>query len=458
MNSAFRLIWSELWNTWVAVSEIAKGRGKSKTTKRIVATPLLATLALSSALAAPPNPPTPTTLPTGGVVNTGTATITQTVTPTTAALGINQSSQRASIDWNTFNVGSAATVNFNQPNASAVTLNRVLDANPSQIFGKINATGQVYLMNPSGVYFSPTASVDVNGLVASTHSMSDADFMAGSTTFKRNGATGSIVNEGELKARLDGYIALLAPNVINQGVIIAERGTAILASGEAITLDFDATSKLAGIIVTASDVASLIENRQAIETPDGQIIMSAQSVSALRGSLVKNSGSLVVNSGVNTITHKGGRILLEGDEVTLTSTSKIEAKGEQGGGTVLVGGDWQGSNGVYQATKTTMETGATIDASATVNGDGGKVVLWSDIHRDSATFAYGSIKAEGGVNGGNGGQIETSGHYLDVADIGISTFAPKGNGGVWLLDPGDITISNAGQSGTAFPTTGWGAN
>jgi filamentous hemagglutinin family protein len=444
MNKVHRTLWNNALNAWVAVAENAKSSGKTKTTKTVLASPLLAALSISGALAAPPNPPATNALPTGGVVSAGQANLSQAGTSANPVLNINQSTQRAAINWSTFNVGQAATVNFNQPSAQSVTLNRVADSNPSQIFGKINATGQVYLVNPRGVYFSRTASVDVVGLVATTHSMSDNEFMAGSNTFKRNGATGRVENEGELKARLDGYIALLAPEVVNNGVIVAERGTAVLANGESITLDFNADHKLSGIVVTASDIASLIENKQAIETPDGQIIMSAQSVSNLRGSLIKNSGTLIANTGANSITHKGGRILLEGDEVTLTGTSKIEAKGEQGGGTVLVGGDWQGSNGVYQATKTTMEAGATIDASATQNGDGGKVVLWSDIHNpNSATRVAGSINANSGASGGNGGQIETSGYVLDVAGIKVSNSAHfSGQDGLWLLDPYDVTITS----------------
>ncbi len=443
MNKVHRTLWNNALNAWVAVAENAKASGKTKTSKTLLATPLLAALTATGALAAPPNPPATNALPTGGVVSAGTASLSQAGTAAAPVLNINQSTQRAAINWNTFNIGQAATVNFNQPNAQSVTLNRVADHNPSQIFGKINATGQVYLVNPSGVYFSRTASVDVRGLVATTHSMSDAAFMAGSNTFLRNGATGRVENEGELKAKLDGYIALLAPEVVNKGVIVAERGTAVLANGESITLDFNADHKLSGIVVTASDIASLIENKHAIETPDGQIIMSAQSVSALRGSLIKNSGSLIANTGANSITHKGGRILLEGDDITLSATSKIEAKGEQGGGTVLVGGDWQGSNGVYQATKTTMEAGATIDASATQNGDGGKVVLWSDIHNtDGLTQVSGSIIATGKAEG-LGGRVETSGY-----ELGFNGSVAAGRGGLWLLDPTNVTISSSSTTGT----------
>ena len=457
MNKVHRTLWNNALNAWVAVAENAKASGKTKTSKTLLATPLLAALTATGALAAPPtNPPATNALPTGGVVSAGTASLSQAGTTPAPVLNIHQSTPRAAINWNTFNIGQAATVNFNQPNAQSVTLNRVADHNPSQIFGKINATGQVYLVNPSGVYFSRTASVDVRGLVATTHSMSDTAFMAGGNTFLRNGATGRVENEGELKAKLDGYIALLAPEVVNKGVIVAERGTAVLANGESITLDFNADHKLSGIVVTASDIASLIENKHAIETPDGQIIMSAQSVSALRGSLIKNSGSLVANTGANSITRKGGRILLEGDEITLSGTSKIEAKGEQGGGTVLVGGDWQGSNGVYQATKTTIEAGATIDASATHNGDGGEVVVWSDIHNAiGSTAVSGAIRADGGPNGGNGGQIETSGYVLNTDGSRVTAEAPRGRAGNWLLDPYDYTLGSFsfGSTNVTIQTT-----
>ena len=442
MNKTYRLVFNEITGAWIAVAEHVKSKGKrSASAVMLSAASLLLTPVIHASGPAAP-PPAATQLPTGGQVSAGQAIIRQTTGTNSAVMNIDQSTQRAAINWGTFNLGTAATVNFNQPSAKSITLNRVNDSNPSQIFGKINAPGTVWLMNPNGVYFGASSSVDVGSFAATTHRMGDADFMAGKTTFDRNGALGSVVNDGEIKAKLDGYIALMAPEVRNQGVVIANRGTVVLAAGEAITLDFDAASKLSGITVRASDMATLIENKHAIETPDGQIILSAQSANQLRQGVVRNSGSLLANAGVNTITRKGGRILLEGDGITLSSTSKIETKGEQGGGTVLVGGDWQGSNGVYQAQKVTMETGASIDASATQNGDGGKVVLWSDIHdAKSVTAAYGTIKAEGGALGGDGGQIETSGYQLITDGSSVTAEAPKGRAGHWLLDPYDYTLS-----------------
>ncbi|WP_198289147.1 two-partner secretion domain-containing protein [Methyloversatilis thermotolerans] len=396
-------------------------------------------LALGNATAQTPGA---TQLPTGGTVTAGQASISQ----SGAVMTIDQGSQRAAIDWNTFNVGAAATVNFNQPSASSVTLNRVLDSNPSQIFGRINATGQVFFTNPNGVYFAPGASVEVGGLLVTTHNISTTDFMAGNDRFTRDGASGSIVNEGTLKSGMGGYIALLAPEVRNNGLIVAQLGTVALAAGDAFDVQFNGNG-LSNVRVEPGTLRALVENGNAVEAPGGLIILSANAANQLQGSVVRNSGTLSATSLVS----KGGRVVLEGDDIRLDAGSRIEARGATGGGTVLVGGDWQGGGTLRQAVTVTQSQGASIDASAITQGDGGKVVLWSDIHNDrSQTRAHGSIAVHGGAHGGNGGVIETSGHWLDVAGITIDTHATAGQYGNWLLDPYNITIAAAGASGTAF--------
>jgi len=444
MNRIYRTLWSVATQSWQAVPETAKSAGKKSKSS---AGGVLASVALGLSLVSGANaqaPPAVNQLPTGGSVARGVATISQTATAQAAAMTVNQSSQRAVVNWNTFNVGSNASVNFVQPNAQAVTLNRVNDSNPSQIFGRISANGQVFLTNANGVYFSPSSSVDVGALTATTHSITDDNFMSGNYVFERNGATGKIINEGNITAALGGYVALLAPEVQNAGVVVARAGTVAMAAGELITLNVDGAGSLAGITTTPSAIASLVENKLAVLAPDGQIILSAVALDKLQAGMVKNSGSLEANSLVN----KGGKIVLEADQIAMDRNSKIEAKGATGGGVVLVGGDWQGSGTLRQAIKVTMEAGATIDASATDNGDGGKVVLWSDVHNaDSVTQVNGNIKAEAGPNGGNGGKVETSGHTLKVGDaININT-----GGGQWLLDPYDFTIAASGDiSGTSL--------
>ena len=300
MNKIYRLIWNEVNRTWVAVSEITKGRGKRASgvvghpvgcgglANRInrercgscVTTsymPSILALALASFGTAYAGP-LPTQLPTGGQLVAGQASIAQ----SGAVMNINQSSNRAALNWQTFNVGSAAQVNFNQPSSSSVTLNSVLDSNPSQIFGRITAPGQVFLTNPNGMYFAPGASVNVGGLVATTNTISTSDFMAGNTRFGtplpqagEGQGRGAIINDGTLTASLGGYIALLAPQVRNNGVIIAQMGTVALAAGEAYSLQFDGNNTLANIIVTPATIQTLVENGNAVHAPGGLIILSA---------------------------------------------------------------------------------------------------------------------------------------------------------------------------------------
>ena len=97
---------------------------------------------------------------------------------TAATTVINQLSNKLALDWQTFNVGKDATVLFKQPSFTAVALNRILDQNPSQIFGRINSNGQVFLINTHGIIFGSTAQVNVGGLVASTLDLTPSDFLA----------------------------------------------------------------------------------------------------------------------------------------------------------------------------------------------------------------------------------------------------------------------------------------
>jgi len=208
--------------------------------------------------------------------------------------------------------------------------------------------------------------------------------------------TGSVVNEGELKARLEGYVALLAPEVRNEGVIIANKGAVALAAGETIELQFNTAQQLQGLRVEAGQWRALVDNRHVIEAEEGLVILSAQAMRDVQASAVRHSGSINASS----LAHVGGRVMLLGDDISLEAGSTITATGPQGGGTVLVGGDWQGSGNLAQATHVSMLSGSTIDASATVSGDGGKVVLWSDVHNaQSFTSVQGSTFAKAGSEG-----------------------------------------------------------
>lgn len=471
MNKTFHSVWNASKQAWVAAAETVSAKGKPTSGVKVAAVISALFGGLLTLSAHAQNAPPANTLPTGAQVKAGQASI----STTGANMVVQQSSSRAAINWQSFNVGSNAQVQFQQPDANSVTLNRVMSADPSQIFGRISANGQIVLTNPAGVYFAPSARVDVGALIATTHDISDTDFMAGKSRFERNASTGSVVNEGELKAALGGYIALLAPEVRNQGAIIAQMGTVAMASGEAVDLKFDSNNRLTSLRVDPSQIAALVDNRHAVQAPGGLVIISAQSMDRLVGGVVKNSGRIeatgiqsdggrIVLSGshkvsnsasldVSSATAQGGSISLQSADIELNDGTRIDATGATGGGTVLVGGNWQGSadpllttteQPTQAATTVTMASGATIDASATQQGPGGTVVLWSDVGNPaSSTNAHGYIHASGGAAGGDGGQVETSGHTLNTDGIAVHAASNGGKNGLWLLDPAYTTIDAA---------------
>lgn len=385
---------------------------------------------------------TPALLPSGGQIVGGSGAISQ----SGSTLTITQSSQRLAADWQSFSIGAGHTVNFVQPNTSAVALNRVLGTDVSVIQGALNANGQVFLVNPNGILFTPSAQVDVGGLVASTLQISTADFMAGQHRFSGN-STASVHNQGQIQAAPGGHIALIAARIVNDGSLSAPGGQVLLGAGSQVTLDLGGPVKLQ---VSQGALQAQIDNAGAIRADGGLIYLSARAVDTLTRSVINHSGLIEASS----LSSAGGRITLEADAITLGATSQTQATGASGGGQALIGGDWQGSGPLRQATTVTMESGALIDVSATQQGNGGTAVLWSDIHNpDSQTRAHGTILAKGGAQGGDGGRIETSGHWLDVRGLRASASAAQGAAGQWLLDPYNVTIAGAGASGTAYGAT-----
>ncbi|MFO0439789.1 MAG: filamentous hemagglutinin N-terminal domain-containing protein [Betaproteobacteria bacterium] len=407
MNKTYRLIWSEHQQAWVVTHEHVRSRGKRSSGRvggarfsALISGALLAT----GLNAAPPAPPV-NALPTGGQVIAGQAAINQAGNQ----LNIQQATQKAILNWQSFNIGAQAAVNFQQPNASAVALNRVTGPDPSAIYGRLSANGQVFLVNPNGVLFAPGAQVDVAGLVASTMNIRNDDFLSGNYRFTRDGSTAGVTNQGSIAAQ---YVALLAPEVRNEGIITARMGTAALAAGDAVTLHIAGHNQIS-IQVDKAAINTLVENRHLIQVDGGTVIMSAQSARELLGRAL-NSGSIEAN-GITT----------DGGVVRLTASHNINHSGS-------------------------------ISANAGTNGRGGEVIVIADLANPSSrTDVSGSISARGGSQSGNGGFIETSANRLRIADSAvIDTRAPFGVTGQWLLDPYDFTIAaaNGDITGSALGT------
>jgi filamentous hemagglutinin family protein len=401
-------------------------------------------------------------------VTAGDATVTQ----SSGSTRIDQTSQQAILDWHSFNVGKDEAVHFQQP-VGGVALNRI-DASQgaSQIFGRISATGKIILVNGAGIYFGPSAMVNVGSLIASNTGISAKNFLAGHYIFDQATAfNGAIVNHGSIHAADYGLVALLGNTVENHGLIQAQLGTIALGSGNAFTLDFNGDQLINFKVDAPATAHASITNRGSLLADGGRILVSANAAQGVLDSVINMDGTAQAHSlseqngeiildggdaGTVTVTGSidvtgkhtgstGGSVKVLGNAIDLEGTANIDASGDMGGGQILVGGNYQGKGPERNAHLTYADTGSILKADALRFGNGGKVIFWGD---DAALF-HGNISVQGGNLGGNGGFIETSGHYLDVAHANISTIAKFGQNGNWLLDPADITISNAPTSNPA---------
>jgi filamentous hemagglutinin family protein len=193
---------------------------------------------------------------------------------------INQTSQQAIVNWQGFSIAPNEAVNIQQPNANAALLNRVVGQDASQIQGQLNANGQVYLVNPNGVVFGKTAQVDVGGIVATTHDISNPYFLNGKNHFTQNGATGSVENHGTINSKDGGVVALIGEQVTNTGKINTPKGTTALAAGKTVDLDMKG-DELVEVNVSEAALNAQISNQGAISTDGGRVVMTAKAANAL---------------------------------------------------------------------------------------------------------------------------------------------------------------------------------
>jgi filamentous hemagglutinin family protein len=434
-------------------------------------------------------------------------------------------SDRSIINWQGFSIGAGETTQFIQPSANASVLNRVTSGDASQIMGALQANGQVYLINPNGVFIGNGATINVGSFLASTANVSDESFMrGGNLTFSEASGAG-IINRGTITAN-QGNVFLLAKTVDNSGTIQAAQGTVGLMAGTqfflkkdetgAVKVKVDSSSVLGVKAGTGVANSGVIEAMQAQLEAQGNVyalainqsgIIRATGVSrdasgtivlSAPGGMIRNTGTMLAlnrdgsggrlsvsggdimtdvssimtaaGTGVSDLAMggqieisaekdailsgrldvsagdgaKGGRLVVTGERVGLFD-GKVNASGGTGGGEVLLGGDYQGLNPlVRNASQTYVGQEAEIRADATVAGDGGKIITWSD----NGTQFYGSATAKGGAVSGNGGLVEVSGRdFLDYLGS-VNTLAPNGVNGALLLDPTDMAITTTADANT----------
>ena len=325
--------------------------------------------------------------PTGGAVIAGGALINGQGTSTVI---INQSTNTAIINWQTFSIGSGELTQFIQPSSSSATLNRVLGGQTSFINGTLSANGQIYLLNGNGIVVGPGGVINTAGFTGSTRDISDSDFLSGNLHFVGSG-DGRIKNLGTITA-LGGDVVLIGKTVENRGTINAT-GTAGLVAGDDIYL---AQKNADGSTITVNPVSAPTTAGGKIGVNNtGVINASSAELKAANGNIyalaIQNKG--VVRA--TTLTQQGGHIYLTSDS-----------------GTVVNSG--------------------TLDASATAaGGQGGTVLVKSAAGK---VVHSGKIIARGG-QGGVGGNAEISGPQFSFTGT-VDLTSPGGTTGNLLLDPG----------------------
>jgi filamentous hemagglutinin family protein len=425
MNHIYRSLWNDSTQSWVAVSEVARAPsragpvGPSGDVAKAGAGFALQALAAASlfvcgtlALANP----------TGGTVSAGSATI----NTSGAKVTVNQGSQNAAINWQNFSIGSGESVVFVQPNANSVALNRVVGADPSSILGSLSANGQVFLVNPNGILFGKGASVNVQGLVASTLGLGDADFMAGKYGFAGTNSK-TVSNLGSIAAD-GGYVALLGAKVSNRGTITARLGSVALAGGQGVTLDI-AGDSLLKVNVDQGAFSALVENGGLIQADGGQVLMTAQAAGQLLNTVVNNTG--VVQA--RTVESRGGVIKLLGD----MSTGSVDV-----GGTLDASAPSGGNGGNIEtsAAKVAVAAGAAVTTLAASGQSGTWLIDPKDFTIASAST--GTVSGAGVPNG-------------DISGATLTTALATGN--VTILSSEGGTAVGSGNINVNDTVT-WAAN
>ncbi|WP_097302366.1 two-partner secretion domain-containing protein [Pseudomonas chlororaphis] len=416
MNKMYALVWNQALACWNVAHEGARRRRKSGARKGMVvaAVSLLGVGAMSSAFA----------LPTGNTHVSGEANIL--TFNDGKEMSINQKSDKLITNWNDFSVAKGEKVSFHQPTKSSVALNRVVGTNASNIQGRIDANGQVFLVNPNGVVFGQGAQVNVGGLVASTRDIANKDFEAGKYNFSGS-SPAEIINSGSIIADQGGNVALLGTSVRNDGVIQAQMGRVALGAGDKFTLNFDGNNLL-NLQVEGAAVDALVKNGGLLKADGGQVLMTAKSAGAMLQTVVNNQGTIEAN----TLRGTAGKITLDGGDmgkVLVGGAMTASAIGTVGNGGAI---ETKGAN-----TEVQLATRVNTQAS---NGQTGSWKITSSEVKVNPTAASGSDTAYADTLSNNLAttNIELASSVGDVAVGGPVTWN-SGNQ-LKLSSKGDIKV------------------
>lgn len=333
---------------------------------------------------------------------------------------INQNNDKAVINWDSFDIASGETVTFNQASSSSLILNRITGGSPTSILGKLNASGNVFIVNQSGLTVGNGAVINAAGFLASAADIADADFMSGNYSF--TGAANSVSNAGKINIAEGGYAAFIGSKAVNSGVITARLGSVQLASGTDFRLTFT-NDGLIGINVEAGGVNAETLNSGAINADGSVVVMTAKSAAGILANAVNNTGVITAGS----ISNKDGKVMLIADGGSVNSTGTVTAvKGEvsAAGGNINLAG--------FSAENFTAETSGTITADISSSDISARSSGAGAVNITNRNFADVYIKLL--YSAGQTDYTQINGKNLDFDKNGVSSGAAlhltNGNGNI----------------------------
>ncbi|MBN3883192.1 MAG: CHAT domain-containing protein [Nostoc sp.] len=379
-----------------------------------------------------------------------------------------------------FGIQPEQIANFQASPALQNILGRITSGNPSIINGLIQVTGgnaNLFLMNPGGFIFGANASLNVPGAFTATTAngigfgsswfnaigVNDYASLVGNPNgfaFSTN-QPGAIANAGNLAVGAGQNLNLLGGTVVNTGQLSAPGGQISVTSvpgenwvrlsqpGNLLSLEIQPLASSSNqpnnwtIPIASLPELLTVGNTGLTANPDGTVQLTGSKVT-----IPTTPGTTIVSGKVDVSSQAGGTVTALGKKVAVVDAN-INASGTNGGGTVLIGGDYQGKGTLPNADQTYVDSNSVINADSNLNGNGGRVIVWGN----GATQFFGNISARGGANVGNGGFVEVSGKNFLTFNGLVDTSAANGSFGTLLLDPSTLTIIDGG-TGTFDGTPG----
>ncbi|MGN7612617.1 two-partner secretion domain-containing protein [Magnetococcales bacterium HHB-1] len=422
-------------------------------------------------------------LPTLTTDVTGTAAVTN---PDANTLTITETvTTRPIYEWNSIDTTATETINFVLPSTSSMVLNRVTGGSATSFFGSINANGRVVILNPNGITFESGSTIDVAALIASTASITDANFQSGTLSFTGATADSQVINKGSIIADANEYVTLAAPYVENSGTITlsdttnATTGRVVLASAEAFVIQENENTLLNFITdpgatlnstqartihsgtITVQGGGVLITNHLMDSIVDSTVsmggVIEAQSVAVADGRIYLHGGSNGTTNVTGTITATnqdastgGGTVRITGKTVNIGGSATINTTGESDGGEISVGTNISDNTSRYASTVAVNSSSVNILSNATAGAGG------TQVFRSSGDLTVaGTVQAQGTTSNGSitldaGGAITVS-----SALSNIDTLSLQNSTGITFSNTVDISTLNLANSSatTKFENT-----